>query len=111
MPVCDNIRISRARIFKGEPYQEEVQRTDFSALTADFILSQGRATSDNIAMQSPLLRIQGRGTTHLQEETLDFGFQTSVVGSLKGQGGEDLSELKNLTLPLTIRGTWSYNFV
>ncbi len=104
--VAARIRKAMAAV-EGQPYKEEVQRTDFSALTADFTLDQGRASSNNITLQSPLLRIQGRGATHLHAETLDFGFDTSVVGSLKGQGGEDLSQLKNLTLPLTIKGTWA----
>ena len=92
---------------KGQAASGAVRKTDFSALTADIHLGQAKATSQNIALMSPLLRVKGAGNTHLIQETLDFHFDVSVVGTSKGQGGQDLAELRHLTIPLRITGSWS----
>ncbi|WP_375058363.1 AsmA family protein [Zobellella sp. DQSA1] len=93
---------------KGQPLptEEAVQKTDFSALAADFRIGDGRVTTDNLHMSSPLLRIQGQGETRLLDESLDLLLNTAIVGSLKGQDGEELTELKNITLPVRITGTY-----
>lgn len=92
---------------KGQTASTAVRKTDFSALTADIHLGQAKASSQNISLMSPLLRVQGRGTTHLLQESLDFHLDVSVVGTSKGQGGQDLAELRHLTIPLRITGSWS----
>ncbi|PSJ47797.1 AsmA family protein [Zobellella endophytica] len=93
---------------KGQPLpaEEAVQKTDFSALNADFDIGDGKIGTDNLTMASPLLRIEGKGEGDLLDESLDVLLNTSVVGSLKGQDGEELTELKNITLPVRISGTY-----
>ena len=58
-------------------------------------------------MQSPLLRITGAGTVSLPQETIDYTLTTKFVGSLKGQGGEGIEELKGLSIPVHVGGTFS----
>ncbi|MFP2769467.1 AsmA family protein [Oceanisphaera sp. KMM 10153] len=101
------IRRAHARV-KGLPLPAEdaVEKTDFSALTADFAIAKGKVSTDNLHMASPLLRINGEGETNLLEESLDVLFNTAIVGSLKGQDGEELSELKNIVLPVRIGGSY-----
>jgi AsmA protein len=94
-------------MLKGSASSNEVKRTDFSALTADVALQSGMASSNNISMLSPLLRVKGQGSTHLVRENLDFHLDVSVVGSSKGQGGKELDSLRHITIPLKIVGTWS----
>ncbi|MHA6964105.1 AsmA family protein [Zobellella denitrificans] len=93
---------------KGQPLpaEEAVQKTDFSALTADFRVGGGKVATDNLRMASPLLRIEGQGETSLLDQSLNVLLNTSIVGSLKGQDGEELTELKNITLPVRISGSY-----
>lgn len=102
------IRTTYAKI-KGEKVQgsEEAEKTDFSALTADFYLSKGNATTKNIKMVSPLLRIHGEGSADYVDETANMLIKTSIVGSLKGQGGKDIDDLKDVTIPIRITGPWA----
>ena len=100
------LRDAKAAI-KGQTSSGAPRKTDFSALTADIRLGQGKATSTNIAMMSPLLRVKGSGYTHLVKETLDFHFDVAVVATSKGQGGQDLSDLHHVTIPLRVSGGWS----
>ncbi len=101
------IRTTYAKI-KGEKVKgsEEAEKTDFSALSADFYLAKGNATTKNIKMVSPLLRIHGEGSAHYINETANMLIKTSIVGSLKGQGGKDINDLKDVTIPIRITGPW-----
>nr|VVV04659.1 hypothetical protein AW0309160_02067 [Aliivibrio wodanis] len=102
------IRTTYAKI-KGEKVQgsEEAEKTDFSALTADFYLSKGNATTKNIKMVSPLLRIHGEGSADYVDETANMLIKSSIVSSLKGQGGKDIDDLKDVTIPIRITGPWA----
>ncbi|MDD9195476.1 AsmA family protein [Aliivibrio sp. S3MY1] len=102
------IRTTYAKI-KGEKVKgsEEAEKTDFSALTADFYLSKGNATTKNIKMISPLLRIHGNGSADYVHETANMLIKTSIVGTLKGQGGKDIDDLKDITIPIRITGPWA----
>lgn len=102
------IRTTYAKI-KGEKVQgsEDAEKTDFSALTADFYLSKGNATTKNIKMVSPLLRIHGEGSADYVHETANMLIKTSIVGSLKGQGGKDIDDLRDVTIPIRITGPWA----
>lgn len=101
------IRRAHAQI-KGLPVpaKEDVEKTDFSALTADFVIEKGVVSTDNLHLASPLLRIDGKGNTQLADESLDVLLNTAIVGSIKGQDGEELDELKNIILPIRISGTY-----
>ncbi|CAM4429441.1 AsmA family protein [Vibrio agarivorans] len=83
------------------------QKTDFSAMTATLRLNKGVMTTNDLAAQSPLLRVRGEGQANYLKETMDMTISTSVVGSLKGQGGADIDELKDVTIPVRIHGTWA----
>ena len=58
-------------------------------------------------MKSPLLRLAGAGKINLVQENLDYRLKTSIVGSLKGSGGEDLKNLKGVTIPIRVKGPFS----
>lgn len=101
------LREARATL-KGEQASEakEVRKTDFSALTAHFRIGQGKASSDDIRLLAPALRVEGKGSTALVPETLDFLMATTVVETSKGQGGKGLEDLKGITIPVIIGGHW-----
>ncbi|WBA09529.1 AsmA family protein [Salinivibrio kushneri] len=84
----------------------EVRKTDFSALTASFTLGNGMARTTDLLLEAPALRVRSDGQTDLLQETLDFNVYTSVVETSKGQGGKDIDELRDVTIPVTVAGTW-----
>lgn len=111
--IPEMIREAKATL-KGQraEYVEESRKTDFSALSATFNLGQGMASTNNMRMEAPALRVRSEGQTNLVDEMLDFKVFVSVVGTSKGQGGKDIDELKDITIPVNIGGTWqapSYN--
>jgi AsmA protein len=105
--LAEMIREARATLTgKGTAQVKEARKTDFSALTASFQIANGVARSNDIQLFAPALRVKGEGQTALVPETLDFLFLTSVVESSKGQGGKDVDELKEITIPVRIGGHW-----
>ena len=58
-------------------------------------------------MRSPLLRATGAGTVDLVNEQLDYLLSAKIVGSLQGQGGKELEQLKGVTIPVKITGPFS----
>ncbi|KXF82156.1 AsmA family protein [Enterovibrio coralii] len=105
--IPEMIREAKATL-KGQraEYVEETRKTDFSGMSATFNLGKGIASTRNLKMEAPALRVHSEGQTNLLNETLDFNVFVSVVGTSKGQGGKDIDELKDLTIPVKINGTW-----
>ncbi|MDO6541069.1 AsmA family protein [Photobacterium sanguinicancri] len=106
--VAEMIREARATL-KGQKaeYVKEERKTDFSALTSTMTLGKGVLSTNNLHLASPLLRIDGEGQTNLVSESIDFMVMTSVVESSQGQGGKDIDELKDLTVPIDVKGNWT----
>lgn len=86
---------------------DEPEKTDFSELKGTAKITNGVINNQDFAMKSPLLRIGGAGRVNLVEENLDYLVKASVVGSLQGQGGEDLTRLQGLTIPVRVSGPFS----
>jgi AsmA protein len=95
--------------YKGQPAPADDQpnQTDFAVMSGSAVVTNGLVRNDDLSLQSPLLRITGKGQTHLAEETIDYTLTTKIVGSLEGQGGKDLAELKGIAIPVHVGGTYS----
>ncbi|MGH1360464.1 MAG: AsmA family protein [Burkholderiaceae bacterium] len=81
-------------------------RTDFSALTASFNIVNGIASNDDLAGKTPLLRLSGGGKVDIPASTLDYLAKATVVGTSKGQGGKEISELNGVTIPVQLGGSF-----
>jgi AsmA protein len=80
------------------------QKTDFSELTASYVIQNGVLTNKDLQMKSPLLRIEGAGTANLAQRTLDYKVTPKAVASLTGQGGRQ--DLAGVMVPVLIQGPW-----
>jgi len=106
--IAESIRKAKAALSgqkladSGEPVQ-----TDFSTLSGTFKATNGVIDNQDLALKSPLLRISGAGQASLPKETIDYSLKVAIVGSISGQGGKELAELKGLTIPVKIGGTFS----
>ncbi len=85
--------------------RSSTEKTDFSKLGATFAINKGKATTSDLAMIGPFVRLTGKGSVNLPPKTLDFRLEPKLVGSAKGQGG--VSDLGGLEIPVLIKGPWS----
>jgi len=84
-----------------------VEKTDFSEMKATFVIRNGVARNDDLAIRSPLFRVGGAGDIDLGNETLDYTAKASIVGTSTGQGGKELSDLKGVTVPVRLSGSFA----
>jgi AsmA protein len=80
------------------------EKTDFSEFSATFAIKDGVAVNDDLDVKSPLLRVGGAGRADIGAGTLDYTARVSVVGTLKGQDGRDLTALRGVTVPVRLQG-------
>ena len=85
----------------------EPEKTDFSSLGGTAKITNGVVNNNDFKMSSPLLRITGAGKADLVRENLDYLLKTAIVGTLQGQGGKELSQLKGVTIPIKVTGPFS----
>jgi AsmA protein len=64
-------------------------------------------SNNDLQAKSPLLRIEGEGSANLVTEQLDYTLHTTIVATAEGQGGKELENLKGLTIPIRVSGTFS----
>lgn len=86
------------------------KKTDFSELTASFIIKNGVAHNEDLAMKAPILRLakgDSKGDIDIGAEKINYLAKPTIVKSLKGQGGADLDQLSGLSIPVKITGTFA----
>ena len=106
--IASLIRNAQAKL-KGQsaPASKQPNQTDFAMLKGTARVTSGLVSNDDLSLQSPLLRISGKGEVSLPQETIDYTLTTKIVGSLEGQGGKQLDELKGVAIPVHVGGTFS----
>jgi AsmA protein len=102
------IRKAQAQI-KGQvpPAETEPNQTDFSEITGTANVTNGIVRNRDLRAQSPLLRVEGTGDIDLPKEGIDYEVTAKIVGSLKGQGGKGLEDLKGVPIPVQLSGTFA----
>lgn len=88
----------------AESSADSTQKTDFSELSASFVIRNGVARNDDFQVKSPFVRLTGAGQIDIAEGRLDYVANAAVVGTSAGQGGAELAELRGLTVPVRVSG-------
>ncbi|MDQ5847518.1 MAG: AsmA family protein, partial [Pseudomonadota bacterium] len=82
------------------------EKTDFSELSASFTIKNGVAHNEDLDMKAPLIRVTGKGDIDVGNSRIDYVTKAAVVGSTKGQGGAERSDLAGLTVPVRLVGSF-----
>lgn len=80
------------------------EKTDFSELSASAKISNGVASSDDLELKSPFLRLGGAGTFDISQGRIDYTARTTLTAAATGQGGADLGALRGVTIPVLLSG-------
>ncbi|WP_028118031.1 AsmA family protein [Ferrimonas senticii] len=83
----------------------DAEKTDFASLAMSLRIKDGNLELPNFDLASPLLRVDGDGSVGLLDQQLGVNMIVALVGSLEGQGGADLSQLRDLPIPIAISGS------
>ncbi len=77
------------------------QTTEFAELTMSGVFDHGILSSNDLLLQSPLLRATGEGEFNLVDETIDYVLKPVLVGEL---AGDNIAELKGVPIPVKLTG-------
>lgn len=80
------------------------EQTDFSELAASFKIAGGVATTSDLRMISPLLRLAGDGTVGIGARNLSLALRPRLVASFRGQGAG--AGGSGLEIPIRLQGPW-----
>jgi len=80
------------------------QKTDFAELGGTFTITNGIVSNKDLALKSPLLRVEGAGTVELPPRTVHYRIEPKAVASLQGQGGK--SDVGGISVPVIVEGPW-----
>lgn len=91
----------------AQPFADsEAEETAFTSLQAKARIGQRQLRVDELALRSPLYRIEGTGRAALESRTLAASARITVAEALAAQSGEPLSELAGLSVPVRLSGSW-----
>ena len=83
---------------------DKTRKTEFSELSATFAINNGVAHNNDLSLKSPLLRVAGEGDINIGEDTVNYLVKASIVGTLTGQDGRSVSDLRGVTVPVRATG-------
>lgn len=79
--------------------------TDFGAFSANFLIKDGVAASNDISLTAPFLRMSGAGLINLGTQTADLRVTPRAVSSVEGQGST--AGGAGLGVPFVVKGPWA----
>ncbi len=79
-------------------------KTDFSEMKMSAVIKNGIATSNDLDVKSPFVRVGGDGTVNIGENSMDYLAKATVVGTAAGQDAKEMAQLKGVTVPVKIYG-------
>ena len=85
--------------------ENKEQATDLTQLSASFRIEQGKATTGDINLVGPLVRVTGAGTIDLGEKSLALRVEPKLVMTTEGQGRA--TDPVGLGIPVVIDGPWA----
>ncbi len=80
------------------------EKTDFSEMSASFKINNGVANNNDLSVKSPFLRAGGNGNIDIGNSRIDYLLKATLVNTSTGQGGKDLSQVKDITVPVRLVG-------
>ncbi|HEY4987623.1 MAG TPA: AsmA family protein, partial [Bradyrhizobium sp.] len=81
------------------------ETTDLSQLAASFSVERGQATTTDLHLVGPLVRVTGTGTVDIGTKSLAFRVEPKLVMTTEGQGRA--TDPVGLGIPVMIDGPWA----
>jgi AsmA protein len=102
--IAQMIRNLTASTLSGWQEQKE-QATDLTQLSASFKIERGQATTTDLNLVGPLVKVTGAGTIDLGTKQIGFRVEPQLVMTTEGQGRT--SDPVGFGIPVILSGPWS----
>ena len=80
------------------------EKTDFSELSASFVIANGIAVNKDLDAKSPYVRLKGEGSINLVANSVDYVAKPTLAATSTGQGGREAKDVAGITVPVRISG-------
>ena len=95
--LAQSLRNAKAMFTGGARESEQAaaagEKTDFSELSASFLIRGGVAHNDDLLVKSPFLRLSGAGDINIAEGRLNYLAKATAVATSTGQDGKELADI------------------
>ena len=81
--------------------------TRFAEASGTFTLDNFVLNNNDLLVKAPAFRVNGEGIVNIENQSMDYLAKVAIVETDEGQGGKELSDLKGLIVPLSIKGTFA----
>jgi AsmA protein len=102
--IAQMIRNLTASTLSGWQEQKE-QGTDLTQLSASFKIDHGQATTTDLNLVGPLVKVTGAGTIDLGTKQIGFRVEPQIVMTTEGQGRA--ADPVGFGIPVILSGPWS----
>jgi AsmA protein len=102
--IAQMIRSLTASTLSGWQEQQE-QATDLTQLAASFKIDRGQATTTDLNLVGPLVKVTGVGTIDLGTRMIGFRVEPQLVMTTQGQGRA--ADPVGFGIPVVLSGPWS----
>jgi AsmA protein len=102
--IAQMIRSLTASTLNGWQEQQE-QATDLTQLAASFKIDHGQATTTDLNLTGPLVKVTGVGTIDLGTRMIGFRVEPQLVMTTQGQGRA--ADPVGFGIPVVLSGPWS----
>jgi len=86
------------------PAAGEQRKTDFGELSGTFTITNGLLNNDDMRLQAPVLRVNGRGQVDLPARTVSYLLEPKAAATLEGQSGSQ--QVAGVLVPVLVQGPW-----
>jgi AsmA protein len=87
------------------PAAGDTRRTKFDAFKMSALVTNGVATTNDLLIGTPYLRVSGQGTANLVNKALDLRLLATILKAPPASQGTDLAQLTLAEIPVSVSGT------
>ena len=108
LDILDTLRKADA-LLKGKsaPTQEQEKNTKFTELKGTFNIKNGVLHNNDLASESPVMQLTGKGYADFPKEYLDYTLKVKLLNSIKIDKNSQGTDYKGKEIPYTIKGKFS----
>ena len=102
--ITEIIRVAKLALntqTESEADTDDAAKTEFSELTVSGVIERGILRSNDLDMRSPLMRVTGKGTINLVDETINYVAKPVLLKVVETQS---LANLSGVPIPVKITG-------
>ncbi len=103
--LAESFRNAKAALGSKSTQGDSKKQTDFSDMSASFVIKGGVAHNEDLKAAAPFARLGGAGDIDIGGNSINYLAKAALVATSKGQGGKSAGDVAGITVPVKITGS------